>query len=392
MRIPELVGSETNGSSSCNGRPGGDCPRVQTEGGFRSLIVSGTFPCGSSRLGRCQVRSICRKVEWSSRISKMREVQRNLLLVRRILRAVIEGCVPYTAKSVRPGCAASRSLWSWSGPDCIEGWGLAKPQAFLSDGSLKMIGGDYGRFSVLRHSRGAKINGSEVIMLFLAFVVDLDFSAEARGLCNAAPEQTTRSANVKSGFIIMRKGRITQVLKTQHTQQGRGGATIQVELRDVRSGLKSTERLRTGEAIEKVFVDDRVYTFLYEEGDTINLMEPNTFEQLEVPKAFFGLAAAYLTDGMEVKVQYFDGKPMSATVPDRVTCTVVEAEPYFKGQAATPQCIQKNCTRQRATADDTLFYSCWRSCSCGYSGKFVHDKSEGVAAILNKLFSKGRTN
>ncbi|KAL3679120.1 hypothetical protein R1sor_022076 [Riccia sorocarpa] len=42
-------------------------------------------------------------------------------------------------------------------------------------------------------------------------------------------------------------------------------------------------------------------------------------------------------DGMEVKVQYFDGKPLSATVPDRVTCTVTEAEPYFKGQTATPQ-------------------------------------------------------
>ncbi|BBN17392.1 elongation factor P [Marchantia polymorpha subsp. ruderalis] len=236
----------------------------------------------------------------------MREAHRNWRLVRRMWRAVTADLesVPSSAQSASAaGCAASRSFWSWSGPDCVEGRGLAKPQAFLWDGSLKLVGGDRGRFSVLRHSRGAKINGSEV----------------------------------KSGFIIMRKGRITQVLKTQHTQQGRGGATIQVELRDVQSGLKSTERLRTGEAIEKVFVDDRVYTFLYEEGDTINLMEPNTFEQLEVPKAFFGPAAAYLTDGMEVKVQYFDGKPMSATVPDRVTCTVVEAEPFFKGQAATPQ-------------------------------------------------------
>eukprot|EP00249_Psilotum_nudum_P004628 c18132_g1_i2 orf=47-730(+) len=141
---------------------------------------------------------------------------------------------------------------------------------------------------------------------------------------------------VKQGNVIERKGHIFQVLKTQHTQQGRGGATIQVELRDVQSGLKSTERLRTSEAIERVFVDEKSFTFLYHDGDSAILMEPTTFEQLEVPKILFGNGAAYLSDGLLVTVQFFDGKPLSAAVPSRVTCTVVEAEPSFKGQTATP--------------------------------------------------------
>lgn len=103
---------------------------------------------------------------------EMREAHRNWRLVRRMWRAVTADLesVPSSAQSASAaGCAASRSFWSWSGPDCVEGRGLAKPQAFLWDGSLKLVGGDRGRFSVLRHSRGAKINGSEVIMLFLAF-------------------------------------------------------------------------------------------------------------------------------------------------------------------------------------------------------------------------------
>jgi hypothetical protein len=41
-------------------------------------------------------------------------------------------------------------------------------------------------------------------------------------------------------------------------------------------------------------------------------------------------------DGMEVMVQQYNGEPFSATVPPKVTCTVSEAEPYFKGQSATP--------------------------------------------------------
>ncbi|CAA6659087.1 unnamed protein product [Spirodela intermedia] len=142
---------------------------------------------------------------------------------------------------------------------------------------------------------------------------------------------------VRLGNIIQRKGRIFQVLKAQHTQHGRGGATIQVELRDVDTGNKVTERFRTDEAIEKVFVEEKSFTFLYQEGDSVMIMEPNTYEQLELPKDFFGKNVAYLKDNMTVTVQYFDGKPMSASVPQRVTCKVVEAPPYSKGMTATPQ-------------------------------------------------------
>ncbi|KAH7307228.1 hypothetical protein KP509_22G050600 [Ceratopteris richardii] len=127
-----------------------------------------------------------------------------------------------------------------------------------------------------------------------------------------------------------------EVLKTQHTQQGRGGATIQVELRDLQSGLKSTERFRTSEAIEKIYVETKGYTFLYIEGNTVFLMESDTFEQVEVSKDMFGNGAAYLTDGMALTGQVADGKLLAVSVPNRVTCKVIEAEPSFKGQTATP--------------------------------------------------------
>ncbi|XP_078429939.1 elongation factor P (EF-P) family protein [Wolffia australiana] len=144
-------------------------------------------------------------------------------------------------------------------------------------------------------------------------------------------------SDVRLGNIIQRKGRTFQVLKAQHTQHGRGGATIQVELRDVDTGNKVTERFRTDEAIERVFVEERPFTFLYLEADSVMVMEPSTYEQIELPKDFFGKNIAYLKDNMSILVQYFDGKPTSASVPPRVTCKVVEAPPYSKGMTATPQ-------------------------------------------------------
>ncbi|KAF8396006.1 hypothetical protein HHK36_017617 [Tetracentron sinense] len=144
---------------------------------------------------------------------------------------------------------------------------------------------------------------------------------------------------IRVDFIT--SGRIYQVLKAQHTQHGRGGATIQVELRDVDSGNKTTERFRTDEAIERVFVEEKSFTFLYTDGDTVMIMEPKTFEQLEVSKDLFGKAAAYLKDNMIVTLQLYDGKPMSASVPQRVTCTVAEAQTPMKGITATPHDMAK---------------------------------------------------
>ncbi|XP_010257639.1 PREDICTED: uncharacterized protein LOC104597664 isoform X2 [Nelumbo nucifera] len=127
-------------------------------------------------------------------------------------------------------------------------------------------------------------------------------------------------SDVRLGNVIQRKGRI-----------------YQVELRDVDTGNKITERFRTDEAIERVFVEDKSFTFLYAEGDSIMIMEPNTFEQMEIHKDMFGKNAAYLKDDMAVTLQFYDGKLMSASVPHRVTCTIAEAQDPMKGITATPQ-------------------------------------------------------
>ncbi|WOL08872.1 hypothetical protein Cni_G17625 [Canna indica] len=143
--------------------------------------------------------------------------------------------------------------------------------------------------------------------------------------------------DVRIGNIVQRKGRVYQVLKAQHTCHGRGGATIQVELRDVDTGNKTTERFRTDEAIERVFVEEKQFTYLYQEGESVMVMDPDTFEQVEVNKELFGKAAVYLKEDMTVTLQYYDNKLMSGSVPHRVTCKVVEAQPYTKGLTAAPQ-------------------------------------------------------
>lgn len=139
-------------------------------------------------------------------------------------------------------------------------------------------------------------------------------------------------SDIRVGNIIGKQGRIYEVLKVDHSHEGRGKATIKVELRDIGQGNKVTQRMGTDEDIERVYVQEKTFMFMCMDHDgTVVLMDPDTLDQIEVSKDLFNKDCLYLRDEMKVKVQFYDDKPLSASVPKRVTCIVKEAV------AATPR-------------------------------------------------------
>ena len=139
---------------------------------------------------------------------------------------------------------------------------------------------------------------------------------------------------VRPGFIIEHQGRLWRAIKTQHTQPGKGGAYLQVELKDVRDGTKLNERFRSSETVERVELDKHDYQFLFADGDDYTLMDQETFEQITINADLIGEPAVFLQEGMKVTVQAHEGEPLSVTLPDTVTMKIVEADPVVRGQTA----------------------------------------------------------
>ncbi|XP_021891105.1 uncharacterized protein LOC110809546 isoform X2 [Carica papaya] len=137
--------------------------------------------------------------------------------------------------------------------------------------------------------------------------------------------------------MTLTSGHVYRVVEAEHKQQGRGGAMMQVELRDVDTGSKVSLRFGTEEPVERVFVEEKSFTCLYTEHNTAFLIEPDTFEQLEVSLDIFGKAAAYLKDEMKVTLQLYDGRPLSGSVPKHVTFKIKETQPHMKGLTAVPR-------------------------------------------------------
>lgn len=140
---------------------------------------------------------------------------------------------------------------------------------------------------------------------------------------------------IRIGNVIEHQGKLWVAVKTQHVQPGKGGAYMQVELKNLTEGTKTNERFRSSEQVERVYLEELPYQYLYAEDDNLVFMDQETFEQITLSKDFVGDAAAFLQDGMVVNISSYEGRPISVQLPDTVILTIQEAEPVVKGQTAS---------------------------------------------------------
>ncbi len=139
---------------------------------------------------------------------------------------------------------------------------------------------------------------------------------------------------LRSGHVIEHNGHLFAVIKAENIQPGKGTPVTQVDLRRLADGIKVTERFRTQETVERAYIDEREFTYLFQEGDVYTFMDVETYDQLQVPKDVIGDPAVFLQDGMKVDMKLYEGKPVGISLPQKVVLEVVEADPVVKGQTA----------------------------------------------------------
>jgi elongation factor P len=141
--------------------------------------------------------------------------------------------------------------------------------------------------------------------------------------------------DIRPGNIIEYEGGIWRAVKIQHTQPGKGGAYMQVEMKNLIDGRKTNVRFRSAETVERVRLDTKDYQFLYRDGDMLVFMDTDTYDQVSLPEDLLGEAADFLQDGMQVKLDMYNERPISVELPDHVEATIVDADAVVKGQTAS---------------------------------------------------------
>ena len=143
------------------------------------------------------------------------------------------------------------------------------------------------------------------------------------------------ASSVRKGNVLEIDSKLYIVLTAESFHPGKGTPTTQIDMRRISDGVKTVERLRTTDSIEKAFIDQAKYNYLYQDGDHWIFMQPETFDQVHVGKDVVGGMAPYLTENMEVQLQSFNGLPISLEIPQRATFEIVDTEAVMKGQTAS---------------------------------------------------------
>ncbi len=141
--------------------------------------------------------------------------------------------------------------------------------------------------------------------------------------------------DIRPGNIIEYEGGIWRAVKIQHTQPGKGGAYMQVEMKNLMDGRKTNVRFRSAETVERVRLDTKDFQFLYHDGDMLVFMDKDNYEQVSLAEDLIGEPAAFLQDGMDVVMELYNERPISVQLPDQIEATIVEADAVVKGQTAS---------------------------------------------------------
>jgi elongation factor P len=143
------------------------------------------------------------------------------------------------------------------------------------------------------------------------------------------------ASSLRKGNIVDLEGRLYVILTAENIHPGKGTPVTQIDMRRISDGVKSSQRYKTTDQVERAHVEDREYQYLYQDGDGYHFMHMESYDQLQVGEDVIGDLAAYLQPEMKVRLSVHEGNTVAIELPQRVTLQVVETEPVTKGQTAS---------------------------------------------------------
>ncbi len=156
-----------------------------------------------------------------------------------------------------------------------------------------------------------------------------------RHLKENAAAMAIPATQLRPGMIIKHNNDLHSVFSVEHRTPGNLRAFIQAKLRNLRTGAMFEHRFRSPDPIEKITVDEVQMEYLYNDGDDYYFMNIENYEQTHLTRETLGDAVDYLTPNLQIKVEFFDGKPVGIELPQTVELTVIETEPGLKSATAS---------------------------------------------------------
>ncbi len=139
------------------------------------------------------------------------------------------------------------------------------------------------------------------------------------------------ATQLRPGMVVKHNNELYSVFSMTHRTPGNLRGFVQVKMRSLKNGSMMENRFSSEDKVEKAIMEEVEMEYLYDDGEYYYFMNTQDYEQMHLTKDLLGDAIYYLIPQLKVKVEFYEGKPMSVELPATVDLTVVETEPGLKG-------------------------------------------------------------
>jgi elongation factor P len=148
-----------------------------------------------------------------------------------------------------------------------------------------------------------------------------------------------RATQIRPGMIIVHEGELYTVHSVDHRTPGNKRGAMATRMRSLRTGSIIDYRFRAEDDVDRAVLDEIEFEYLYNDADGFHFMNTETFDQIHLGAEVLGDAVYYMIPNTVVKLEFYEGKPMGAIVPDTVDLVVTDTEPTV--QKATASAVMK---------------------------------------------------
>ena len=141
--------------------------------------------------------------------------------------------------------------------------------------------------------------------------------------------------DLKKGVVIQIDGKPFRVIEYSQKVMGRGGSIVNVKIKNLIDGSVLPKTFKGQDKIDSAEVTNRSVQYLYNDASGFYFMDPETFEQFQLPVDDVEDSAGYLKEGDTVTLQSFDGRVINVELPKNVYLEVTYAEDVVKGDTTS---------------------------------------------------------
>ena len=141
------------------------------------------------------------------------------------------------------------------------------------------------------------------------------------------------ATQLKVGNIIMHNGKPHRVTNVLHVTPGNWRGMVQTRLVNIETGSNAEHRFRSEDKVERANMEQHSLQFSYRAATSYHFMNTESYEMIDLPADVLGDAVNYLTEGMTISADYFEGRVVGIEVPMFVELNVTETTPNIKGAA-----------------------------------------------------------